>query len=61
MKELLMPHEFNVEAGLVVFSRDGRPQFGWLDLVTGEYHAESDGRCITDAIGAIAFQSDVMH
>jgi len=56
-----MPHEFNVDAGLVVFSRDGRPQFGWLDLVTGEYHAESDGHRITDAIGAIEFQSDVMH
>ncbi|WP_250487156.1 hypothetical protein [Caballeronia sp. GaOx3] len=56
-----MPHEFNVEAGLVVFSRDGRPQFGWLDLVTGEYHAESDGSCIPDAIGAIEFHSDVTH
>lgn len=55
-----MSHEFSVEARLIVSSSDGRPQFGWLDLVTGEYHAESDGRCITDAIGAIKFQSDVM-
>ena len=35
-----MSHEFTVDAGLVVFSRDGRAQFGWLDLVTGAFYAE---------------------
>ena len=56
-----MSHQFNVEAGLIVFSRDGRAEFGWLDLETGAYYAEADGHCIADAIGAIEFHSDVMH
>ena len=50
-----------VDVGLIVFSRDGRAQFGWHDLATGEFYAEADGRCISDAIGAIEFHSDVMH
>ncbi|MDR5754974.1 MULTISPECIES: hypothetical protein [unclassified Caballeronia] len=56
-----MSHDFSIEAGLVVFSHDGRAQFGWLDLETGAYYAEADGRCIPDAIGAIEFHSDVTH
>ena len=56
-----MSQEFSVEAGLIVFSRDGRAQFGWLDLETCAYYGEADGRCIPDAIGAIEFHSDVTH
>ncbi|SAL07291.1 hypothetical protein AWB81_08003 [Caballeronia arationis] len=56
-----MSHDFPIEAGLVVFSRDGGVQFGWLDLTTGSYYGEADGRCIPDAVGAIEFESDVTH
>ena len=56
-----MSEQFSVEAGLVVFSRDGRVQFGWLDLQTGTYYGEADGLCIADAVGAIEFHSDVTH
>jgi hypothetical protein len=56
-----MSHEFTVDAGLVVFSYDGRAQFGWLDRETSAFYAEADGRCIPDAVGAIEFHSDVMH
>jgi hypothetical protein len=57
----LAAREMEVQSGLIVFTRDGRVQFGWLDLNTGRYHAESDGICITDAIGAVPCYSDVMH
>jgi hypothetical protein len=56
-----MLRKFSVEAGLIVFSRDGRAQFGWLDLETGAYFGDADGRCIPDAVGAIEFHSDVTH
>lgn len=56
-----MSHEFTVETGLVVFSVDGRAQFGWRDLVTGSFHSEADGQCIPDAIAAVEFASDVVH
>ena len=56
-----MPEEFPVGAGLVVYSVDGRAQFGWRDLATGSFHSEADGQCITDAIGAVEFFPDVMH
>jgi hypothetical protein len=56
-----MSHEFIVDAGLVIFSRDGRAQFGWHDRETGAFYAEADGRCIPDAVGAVEFHSDVMH
>ncbi|WP_061151221.1 hypothetical protein [Caballeronia arvi] len=56
-----MSYEFTVDAGLVIFSRDGRAQFGWHNRETGAFHAEADGRCIPDAVGAVEFHSDVMH
>jgi hypothetical protein len=56
-----MPQTFSAEAGWVIFTRDGRAQFGWRDLKTGEFHAEADGQCIADAIAAVEFYSDVVH
>ena len=56
-----MSQDFAVETGLIVFTRDGRAQFGWRDLTTGWFHSEADGQCIADAIGAVEFDSDVMH
>ncbi|AME28563.1 hypothetical protein AXG89_32735 (plasmid) [Burkholderia sp. PAMC 26561] len=54
-------HEWSVEAGLIIFTKDGRAQFGWRDLITGQFHSEADGRCISEVIGAIEFNSDVAH
>ncbi|MFM0418745.1 hypothetical protein [Paraburkholderia aromaticivorans] len=56
-----MSQEFTVETGLVVFSGDGRVQFGWRDHTTGSFHSEADGKCIPDAIAAVEFSSDVVH
>jgi hypothetical protein len=56
-----MSGTFSREAGWVVFSGDGRAQFGWRDPETGSFHSEADGECIVDAIGAVEFFSDVMH
>jgi hypothetical protein len=56
-----MSHEFSVEGGPIVFSRDGRAQFGWLDPEAGAYYGEADGRCISDAISAIGFHCDAKH
>jgi hypothetical protein len=53
--------QFSVEAGLIVFTTDGRAQFGWRDLSTGNFHSEADGRYINGVIGAIEFNSDVAH
>lgn len=39
-----MSHEFTVDAGLVIFSRGGRAQFGCHDRETGAFYAEADGR-----------------
>lgn len=47
--------------GLVVFSADGTAQFGWQDSDNGAYYAESDGRCIADAIGCVPWLADVVH
>ncbi|OUL87814.1 hypothetical protein CA602_12730 [Paraburkholderia hospita] len=60
-KEIYMSGILPVEAGWVVFSGDGRAQFGWRDPETGSFHAEADGECIADAVGAVEFHSDVMH
>jgi hypothetical protein len=56
-----MSQEFTVEAGLVVFSADGRVQFGWRDLMTGSFHSEADGQCILDAVAAVEFSAVVVH
>ncbi|MGF6265355.1 hypothetical protein OKW49_006348 [Paraburkholderia youngii] len=56
-----MHQDFAVQIGLVVFSHDGRVQFGWRDIETGEFHAEADGQCIPGVIGAVEFTADVMH
>jgi hypothetical protein len=53
--------DFSVEAGLIVFTTDGRAQFGWQDLSTGQFHSEADGRYINDVIGAIEFNSNIAH
>jgi hypothetical protein len=47
--------------GLVVFTSDGRAQFGWQDPNTGQYMAEADGSCIVDAVGAVVWHSDGIH
>jgi len=48
-------------AGLVIFDRDGRAQFGWQNPETGEYYAEADGSIIADAVGAVAWHAGRMH
>lgn len=48
-------------AGLVVFSLDGCVQFGWRNLETGELYAESDGRVIKDAVGAVEWHACRVH
>lgn len=48
-------------ASLVVFDRDGRPQFGWQNPETGDYYAEADGSIITNAVGAVAWHAGRMH
>jgi hypothetical protein len=55
--------ELNLElpAGLVVFSLDGRAQFGWRNPETGELYAESDGRVIPDAVGAVEWHASRAH
>lgn len=53
--------EFSIDAGLIVFTGDGRALFGWRDLNTGLYHGKADGICILDVIGAIVFASDLVH
>lgn len=52
---------FSVETSLIVFTRDGRAQFGWRDVNTGLYHGEVDGMCIADAVGAVPFASNLIH
>jgi hypothetical protein len=48
-------------AGLVVFSLDGRAQFGWRNPETGELYAESDGHVIQDAVGAVEWHASRVH
>lgn len=48
-------------AGLVIFSTDGKAQFGWRNPETGEFHAEDDGRVISNAVGAVAWHAGIMH
>ena len=47
--------------GLVVFSVDGKAQFGWRNPETGAFYAEGDGHCIVDAIGGIPWHAESMH
>jgi hypothetical protein len=55
--------EVNMElpAGLVVFSLDGRAQFGWRNPEPGELYSESDGRVIPDAVGAVEWHASRAH
>lgn len=53
--------EFSIDAGLIVFTNDGRAMFGWRDVKTGLYHGEADGVCIPNAVGAFEFASDLVH
>jgi hypothetical protein len=48
-------------AGLVIFTSDGRAQFGWQNPETGQFFAEADGSYIVNAVGAVAWASDRMH
>lgn len=48
-------------ASLVVFSSDGRAQFGWYHPGTELYCAEADGEVIIDAIGAVSWVADHAH
>jgi hypothetical protein len=58
---VVVQQDFSVQIGLVIFSHDGRIQFGWRDIETGEFHSEADGQCIPNVIGAVEFSADVMH
>lgn len=53
--------ERDLPAGLVIFTSDGRAQFGWQNPETGQFFAEADGSCIVDAVGAVAWASNRMH
>ncbi|MFM0046045.1 hypothetical protein [Paraburkholderia sediminicola] len=53
--------ERDLPAGLVIFTSDGRAQFGWQNPETGQFFAEADGSCIVNAVGAVAWASDRMH
>ncbi|MFL9886756.1 hypothetical protein PQR66_27195 [Paraburkholderia agricolaris] len=53
--------ERELPAGLVIFTSDGRAQFGWQNPETGQFFAEADGSCIVNAVGAVAWASDRMH
>jgi hypothetical protein len=57
------PPDLNIElpVGLVVFSLDGRAQFGCRKPETGELYAESDGRVIRDAVGAVEWHASRAH
>lgn len=48
-------------AGLVVFTADGRAQFGWQNPDTRQFYAEVDGSYIADAIGAVPWHGSQMH
>ncbi|MGF6293325.1 hypothetical protein [Paraburkholderia youngii] len=48
-------------AGLVVFSADGKAQFGWQHPDTGAFHSEADGNVIADAVGGIAWHAGRAH
>ncbi|HKR42216.1 MAG TPA: hypothetical protein VJU59_21505 [Paraburkholderia sp.] len=54
-------NRFDLPAGLVIFSADGKAQFGWQNPETGAYYAEDDGHCIVDAIGGVPWHADTMH
>jgi len=51
----------DLPAGLVVFSADGRAQFGWQHPETGAYYAEEDGHCIVDAVAGAAWCAGSIH
>ena len=51
----------DLPAGLVVFSADGRAQFGWQHPETGAYYAEEDGHCIVDAIAGVTWCAGSIH
>lgn len=51
----------SLPAGLIVFSSDGRAQFGWRHPQTGELHAEDNGNVISNPLGAIAWIPGLMH
>lgn len=53
--------ELDLPAGLVVFSADGRAQFGWQNPETGEFCAEADGNVIVDAVGAVEWHASRAH
>ncbi|MFL9995239.1 hypothetical protein PQR34_32420 [Paraburkholderia sediminicola] len=61
MSTLISQTERELPAGLVIFTSDGRAQFGWQNPETGQFFAEADGSCIVDAVGAVAWASDRMH
>jgi hypothetical protein len=53
--------QLELPAGLVVFSVDGKAQFGWQNPETGAFHSEADGNVITDAIGVVAWHAGRVH
>jgi len=51
----------DLPAGLVIFSTDGKAQFGWQNSETGVFHAEDDGHLIVNAVGAAAWHAVISH
>jgi hypothetical protein len=48
-------------SGLLVFTTDGRVQFGWLDPQTGSLCSEADGRAIQDVAGCLQWAASQIH
>jgi hypothetical protein len=59
----MTPDSAGVElpAGLVVFSSDGKAQFGWQNPETGTFHREAGGNVIADAVGAVPWHAGCVH
>ncbi|RQR26309.1 hypothetical protein DIE23_29855 [Burkholderia sp. Bp9143] len=53
--------EPTLPAGLVVFSADGRAEFGWLNPETEQYFSEATGEVIRDAVGAVPWAANRTH
>ena len=48
-------------SSLLVFTTDGRVQFGWLDPQTGVLCSEADGRAIQDVAGSMPWAASQTH
>jgi hypothetical protein len=48
-------------SSLLVFTTDGRVQFGWLDPQTNALCSEADGRAIQDVAGSMPWAASQTH